>query len=287
MNIKKPMIISSIVNTLLSLIKIIFGFIGNCSSLIADGMHSLSDLLTDLIAIFGNYLSLKPADSKHPFGHGKIEYITSMLIGLVILIISFSLIFNVFNKDYTVPNILTVFVTILTITVKYILAKYLYDIGTLYQNNILIASSRESKADVYSSVFVLFSILLMQLSSKYSILKYTDLIATIIIALFIMKTGYLILKDNINILLEEQIDDNEYLKKVKKIILSYDEIVKIEDLYVLRYGPYYKLISNVVMEDTSLSLAHDTITDLEMALKIFDNKIKYVFIHMESVDKKK
>lgn len=285
MNIKKTMIISSITNILLSLIKIVFGLLGRCQALIADGMHSLSDLLTDLIAIFGNHLSLKPADSKHPFGHGKIEYITSLLIGLIIIVISFSLIANVLNKEYTVPNVLIVIISLFTIIVKYFLSRYIYNEGIIHQNNILIASGKESKADVYSSIFVLISILLMQLSDKIIILKYTDLIATIVIALFIMKTGYIILKDNINILLEEQIEDQEYINNIKKIILSYDEIIKIEDLYVLRYGPYYKLISNVIMENTSLVLAHNIIDDLEINLKTFDNKIKYVFIHMEPMDK--
>ena len=82
--ITKVLLVSSITNIFLSIIKIIFGFIGKCSSLIADGIHSLSDLSTDVIAIIGNKMSLKPADKEHPFGHGKTEYITSMIIGLII-----------------------------------------------------------------------------------------------------------------------------------------------------------------------------------------------------------
>ena len=247
MKITKVLLVSSITNTFLSIIKILFGLIGRCSSLIADGIHSLSDLSTDLVAIFGNYLSLKPADKKHPFGHGKIEYITSMIIGIVIIILGLSLIYNIFNKEIIIPNSLILIVSLFTIISKYILANYIYKNGLKYSNNILIASGKESRADVYSSIFVLISIILMQFSNKIYILKYADMVSTVIIALFIIKTGFNILKDNIGILLEEQVLDKNYLKEIKNIIISSDKIVEIKDLYILRYGPYYKLVSNVII----------------------------------------
>ncbi len=285
MKITKVLLVSSITNIFLSIFKILFGFIGRCNSLIADGIHSLSDLSTDLVAIFGNYLSLKPADKKHPFGHGKIEYISSMMIGIVIIILGFSLIYNIFNKEIIMPNSLILIVSLFTIVSKYILANYIYKEGIKYSNNILIASGKESMADVYSSIFVLVSIILMQFSNQIYILKYADMLSTIIIALFIIKTGYSILKDNIGILLEEQILDKHYLKEIKNIIISFDKIVEIKDLYILRYGPYYKLVSNVIMNNILLTEAHKVIDDIEIKLKEKDSRIKYVFIHMEPIDK--
>ncbi len=285
MKITKVLLVSSITNTFLSIIKILFGLIGRCSSLIADGIHSLSDLSTDLVAIFGNYLSLKPADKKHPFGHGKIEYITSMIIGIVIIILGLSLIYNIFNKEIIIPNSLILIVSLFTIISKYILANYIYKNGLKYSNNILIASGKESRADVYSSIFVLISIILMQFSNKIYILKYADMVSTVIIALFIIKTGFNILKDNIGILLEEQVLDKNYLKEIKNIIISSDKIVEIKDLYILRYGPYYKLVSNVIMNNILLTEAHNAIDKIEIKLKEKDSRIKYVFIHMEPIDK--
>ncbi len=281
MKITKVLLVSSITNIFLSIIKILFGFIGKCNALIADGIHSLSDLSTDFVAIFGNHLSLKPADKKHPFGHGKTEYITSVIIGIVIILLGLSLIYNIFNKEITIPNLLMILVSLFTIISKYILSSYIYKKGIEYSNNILIASGKESKADVYSSIFVLISIVLMQFSNELSILKYADMFSTVIIALFIIKTGFNILKDNIGILLEEQILDKEYIKEIKSIITSFNEIVEIKDLYILRYGPYFKLVSNVIMKDLSLTDAHKIIDEIEKKLKEKDDKIKYVFIHME------
>ena len=285
MKITKVLLVSSITNIFLSIIKILFGFIGKCNALVADGIHSLSDLSTDFVAIFGNHLSLKPADKKHPFGHGKTEYLTSMIIGIVIIILGLSLIYNIFNKEIIIPDLIMILVSLFTIISKLFLSNYIYKKGVLYSNNILIASGKESRADVYSSMFVLLSIVLMQFSNQLSILKYADMFSTIIIALFIIKTGFNILKDNIGILLEEQVLDKEYLKEIKSIITSFDEIVKIKDLYILRYGPYYKLVSNVVMKDLLLTDAHNVIDEIENKLKEKDSRIKYVFIHMEPIDK--
>lgn len=281
MKITKVLLVSSITNIFLSIIKILFGFIGKCNALIADGIHSLSDLSTDFVAIFGNHLSLKPADKKHPFGHGKTEYITSVIIGIVIILLGLSLIYNIFNKEITIPNLLMILVSLFTIISKYILSSYIYKKGIEYSNNILIASGKESKADVYSSIFVLISIVLMQFSKELSILKYADMLSTVIISLFIIKTGFNILSDNIGILLEEQVLDKEYINNIKNIITSFNEIVEIKDLYILRYGPYYKLVSNVIMKDLSLTDAHKIIDEIEKKLKEKDDKIKYVFIHME------
>lgn len=285
MKITKVLLVSSITNIFLSIIKILFGFIGKCNALVADGIHSLSDISTDFVAIFGNHLSLKPADNKHPFGHGKTEYLTSMIIGIVIIILGLSLIYNIFNKEIIIPDLIMILVSLFTIISKLLLSNYIYKKGILYDNNILIASGKESRADVYSSIFVLLSIILMQFSNEVSILKYADMFSTIIIALFIIKTGFNILKDNIGILLEEQVLDKKYLKEIKSIITSFDEIVEIKDLYVLRYGPYYKLVSNVIMKDLLLTDAHNVIDEIENKLKEKDNRIKYVFIHMEPIDK--
>ena len=285
MKITKVLLVSSITNIFLSIIKILFGFIGKCNALVADGIHSLSDLSTDFVAIFVNHLSLKPADKKHPFRHGKTEYLTSMIIGIVIIILGLSLIYNIFNKEIIIPDLIMILVSLFTIVSKLLLSNYIYKKGVEYSNNILIASGKESRADVYSSIFVLLSIVLMQFSNEVSILKYADMFSTIIIALFIIKTGFNILKDNIGILLEEQVLDKKYLKEIKSIITSFDEIVEIKDLYVLRYGPYYKLVSNVIMKDLLLTDAHNVIDEIEKKLKEKDNRIKYVFIHMEPIDK--
>ena len=104
MNAKKVLYVSFFSNIFLSILKVVVGIIGKSSALISDGIHSFSDLITDVVAIFGNYLSLKPADDKHPYGHGKLEYITSFIIGIVIIIIGLILISLVSENDIFIPS---------------------------------------------------------------------------------------------------------------------------------------------------------------------------------------
>ena len=165
------MMISMFTNIFLALFKIVSGFIFKSSALIADGMHSLSDLITDVCAIVGSYFSRKPADFKHPYGHGKSEYVTSIIISIIILILGCSIISNTFNKEIVIPSTLVLVVSLITITVKLILSTFLIKMGKKYKNNILISSGYESSTDVISSIVVLVSTVLMQFSDKINLLK--------------------------------------------------------------------------------------------------------------------
>jgi len=283
--ITKVLTISFITNLFLSILKIVFGLISNYASLIADGVHSLSDLITDFVSILGNKLSLKPADDKHPFGHGIIEYVTSIMISIIIMILGMNLIINSFTHENTIPSLFIALVSLFTIIVKFILSSYIIKKGKEYNNNILIASGSESKSDVISSLVVLVSIVIIQFSDIIPLFSYADIIATIIVSILIIKIGYTILMDNLSKILGEQIVDEEYLKEIKKIIISSKCILEIKNLYILKNGPYYRLVSDVIMDGSiTLSKAHEVIEKIENKIKKHDDKIKYVFIHMEPND---
>lgn len=279
--VTKVMMASMSTNIFLSIIKIIVGIIGNSSALIADGMHSFSDLSTDLVAIIGNFLSKKPADEKHPYGHGKIEYITSIIISFVILILGISIIYGVFKKEIVIPSIVVALISFITILVKLILSRYMIRKGKEYKNNILLASGYESSTDVISSVVVFVSVLIMQLASIISIFKYADMMATILVGLFILKIGFDILKENMSTILEEQETDTKYLNSLKELILKTNEIRHIDHLMVLKYGSYYKLIAEVSVEPKiSIMEAHKYVHEAENRLRNFDARIAYVTIHV-------
>ncbi len=279
--IAKVMGVSIITNIFLSIVKIITGLIGKSSALIADGIHSFSDLSTDFIAIIGNYLSRKPADEKHPYGHGKIEYITSIIISLVILFLGGTIIYNSVQKDIVIPSIAVAVISFLTIALKFLLSKYLIKKGKEYKNNILLASGYESSTDVISSIVVFISVLLMQLSKIFEIFKYADMIASIVVGLLIIKIGYQVLSDNMSIILEEKETDSEYLDNLKKIILEKKDIHQVDELLVLKYGSYYKLVAEVSVDpNLSIMKAHQYVHEAENRLRMFDSKIIYVTIHI-------
>ncbi len=284
--VTKTMVVSMIVNVFLSLIKIISGILGSCNSLIADGIHSISDLSTDIIAIIGNKLSLKPADNKHPYGHGKIEYLTSLIISIVILFLGFSIIYNTINRQTVIPKVWVLIVSFITIISKYFLSSFIIKQGKRINSTILIASGYESRSDAVGSIGVFLSVIVMHLSSYISIFKYADKVATIIIAILIIKTGFNILKENIGLLLGEQLIDEDYLQKIKNIIYE-EEDLKIKNIHILRNGPYNHLVATITMNNfMSLEEAHDKIDLIELKVKEYDEKIKYVTIHVEpTIDK--
>lgn len=284
--VTKTMVVSMIVNVFLSLIKIISGILGSCNSLIADGIHSISDLSTDIIAIIGNKLSLKPADNKHPYGHGKIEYLTSLIISIVILFLGFSIIYNTINRQTVIPKVWVLIVSFITIISKYFLSSFIIKQGKRINSTILIASGYESRSDAVGSIGVFLSVIVMHLSSYINIFKYADKVATIIIAILIIKTGFNILKENIGLLLGEQLIDEDYLQKIKNIIYE-EEDLKIKKIHILRNGPYNHLVATITMNNfMSLEEAHDKIDLIELKVKEYDEKIKYVTIHVEpTIDK--
>ncbi len=279
--VTKVMGVSIATNIFLSIVKIITGLIGKSSALIADGIHSFSDLSTDFIAIIGNYLSRKPADEKHPYGHGKIEYITSIIISLVILFLGGTIIYSSIQKDIAIPSMIVAIISFLTIALKFLLSRYLIKKGKEYKNNILLASGYESSTDVISSIVVFVSVILMQLSNIFEFFKYADMIASIVVGLLIIKIGYHILSDNMSIILEEKETNAEYLNHIEKIILEKKDIHKVDDLLVLKYGSYYKLVAEVSVDpNLSIMEAHQYVHEAENRLRLFDSRILYVTIHI-------
>ena len=273
------MVISFITNSFLSLIKIIFGFIGHSSALIADGIHSFSDLSTDIVAMLGDFFARKPADRKHPYGHGKLEYLTSIFIGFVIIVLGLGIISSSVNRGVIVPNVLVIFVSLFTIIAKLILSNYILREGFKVNNNILIASGKESRADVVSSVIVLVSVILMQLNIK--VFNYADLIASVIVGLFIIKVGFAILSENISDILGEQETNKDYLDKINSIIKQTDEVKSIDSLVLLKFGSYYKLIGEVAMNgELTLAHAHSLLEMIEEQVKLAEPRIRYVTIHI-------
>lgn len=284
----KVMFTSMIVNFGLSCIKVLTGLIFSSSAILADGIHSFSDLTTDIFAIIGNKLSTKPADDKHPFGHGKLEYLTSIAIGLIILFVGFGIISDSFNKEIIVPSLVVALVTVFTIIVKLILSRYVVKKGKELNNTILIASGKESSMDVISSIVVLVSSLLMQFSNRLSILKYADLIATIVVGVFIIKVGFDVLKDNISYILGEQETDEELINKITDIITKEKLVIRLDKLAMIKYGAYFKIVCEVSMdENRTLRECHDVVEHIEKQLKKFDSRNKYITIHVNPYEETK
>lgn len=271
--VTKVLVKSLIVNILLTLTKFVFGLIYKSKVLVADGIHSLSDLATDIVSIYGSKLSLKPADTEHPYGHGKIEYLTSIVIGAVILALALSLLGNSLNAKTTITSNMVLYVTIFTILAKYLISRYILSKGVKYKSNLLIASGKESRSDVISSAIVIITYFLSKLSSYSKIFLYSDTIGTFIIGLIILKTAYRILKENIVSILGEIEQDEEYLDKIREIILENSEVVNIEELNIIKYGHYYQANITINM-DSDVTLEDARVVSNRIKKKLINKKTR-------------
>ena len=237
--ITKTLLVSVFVNVGLVICKLIIGFLGSSKALIANAIHSLTDLITDGIAIIGNNFSIRPADSKHPYGYGQIEYVTNIIVGLVILILGISQIINAFSGDIDIPSNIIIYTSVIAIAVKYTLAKYITIKGKEYKSGILIVSGFESKADALTTLFVIISSLLSKLTVYNDLYKYSDNVCTFVIGIYISYVSLKILKENEFDSIDKVEDNQELINKIKKKILKNEEIKDITSLSLIKYGTYY------------------------------------------------
>lgn len=275
------MLVSLITNIFLAIFKIVFGFIGASGALIADGIHSFSDMITDIFAGVGNIISKKPADFEHPFGHGNAEYLTCLVIGVIIGFMGFNVIHEALSRESSIPSMYVAIISLITIVVKILLSRYILKKGKFYENNILISSGKESMTDVISSLVVLISVLLSKFSDYNSFFAYSDKIAMVFVGILILRISFEIIKENVSNLLGKRVDDEKYVKKIKRMIRKNDGIIKIDSLIILKFGSFKKIDCEVSMnENLRLKKVHEIIDNIEEEIKINDDSISNIIIHV-------
>ncbi len=273
--VNRVITISFITNVFLAILKIVFGFIGTSGALIADGVHSLSDMFTDVFAVFGNTISRKPADNEHPYGHGNAEYITCLVIGIIVATMGVNVIHEAVAKASNIPNTFTAVISLVAIISKLVLSKYLLRKGKEYDSDILTSSGKESFSDVISSLVVLVSVLLSK------VFTYSDKIAMIIVGILILKIAFEILKENISNLLGKQVLDKDYIDNIKQTIKSHKDIIDIDKLIIIKYGTLKKIDCEVVMDkNMTLENVHKRIDHIEKEVKEKDKTVANIIIHV-------
>lgn len=275
---------SFFVNIILVVIKVVFGVLFGSVALIADGVHSVSDLLSDIFVILGIKHSLKPADDDHPFGHGKFEYVLSFILGISILTIAINLgreIIKQWDEVVKVPSIYALIVVVAVILAKLALARYLIRTGKEIDSEIIYASGKESLTDVISSFVVIFGIGSVLLGNQLNvpILLKGDKIASIIISLFIIKIAVEIIYQAI-ISLQGKAVRKEISEPFKKIIESVDGVIEVDHMDMVAFGPYYQILVDIsIKADITVKEGHDIAKEVSRVL-YESEKITHVVVHV-------
>lgn len=277
-------VVGILVNLVLFLIKIIAGLLVNSIAVIADAFNNLSDVGASLVTIFGFKLSSKPADKEHPFGHGRIEYISGLIVAFLVILVGFEFIKSSFERiKNPVPvefSLLPFILLIISISFKVWLSRFYRGIGNKINSSALKASSVDSISDVISSSTVVISLLI----SKFTSLPIDGYIG-LVVSLVILYAGYNLIKDTLNPLLGVA-PDNDLVEDIQKMLLSYEHIDGVHDLLVHNYGPG-RIIASIHAEvplDISVVAAHEVIDRAEK--EISSELGIYLLIHMDPVTTK-
>lgn len=275
---------SFIVNIFLVIVKILTGIFFNSVALIADGIHSISDLLTDVFVILGIGHSIKPADAEHPFGHGKFEYVLSLMLGVFILIIAYALgkeVITNYSEPVVIPGIVTLIVVVFVVVIKLFLARYLIRKGEEEDSQIIKASGRESLSDVLSSIVVFIGIFAVLIGEKFdiAILLKGDKIASIIIAMFIINIGIRIIYDAITALQGKAVNP-KISQEYKEIINMVEGVIFVDKIDMITYGPYYQALVEIQVDaNITVKEGHDIAENVSKMLND-DEKICHVVVHV-------
>lgn len=281
--VKIASILGIIGNLFLCIIKVIIGFITKSQAMIADAFNSGGDVFSSFITFIGNKIASKPSDDDHNLGHGKAEYIYSLLISIIMIIASLailkeSLITIIEHKRFIFSNWLIV-VCLITIIVKFSLYIYTHRIAKKEKNLLIEANSKDHRNDC----LITFSNLISCLLSLKGIYIF-DGIVGIIIALWIILTSLKIFKESYDILMDKSISE-ETKEKVFKIIKRHQEVKKVNHFNSTPVGYQYQ-ISFTIFVDGNLTTfeSHKIADDLEKEINSKFSEIYLTVIHVNPID---
>ena len=270
-----------LLNILLFIGKFLAGAVSNSIAITADAFNNLSDAGSSIITLLGFKIAGQKPDPDHPFGHGRVEYISGLLVSIVILIMAYELIKDSFLKILHPSELnyspLVLVILLASILVKCYMAFYNRNIGAKIDSAAMKATATDSLSDTLATTVVLIATLISHFTGVQ-----IDGYCGILVGLFIFYAGFSAAKDTISPLLG-QAPDPEFVKQINDIVMSYDKVLGIHDLIVHNYGPGRVLISlhaEVPADGDILSL-HDMIDLIEHKLR--DTLHCSAVIHMDPV----
>lgn len=285
--IYKVTLIGGAVNVILLAFKFVAGILGHSDAMVADAIHSLSDFITDLIVLLFVYISGRPQDKTHDYGHGKYETLALIFIGVALMAVAIGIFTNGAHKivswyhgeELAAPGMLAFWAALVSILLKEL--TYLYTIRKARQLN---SSSMEANAwhhrsDALSSIGTAIGIGgAVLLGKRWTVL---DPLASIVVGAFIVKVAFDLINRGIGELMEKSLPD-EVEDEIMRIAASEPDVIEPHDLKTRRIGNRYAIELHILMNgDITLTKAHDHADSIEDQLKEKFGENTHVAIHME------
>ncbi len=271
-------------NVFLFVVKVTIGFLMRSVSVMADGFNNLSDAGASIISFVGVKIASKPADEEHPFGHGRMEYISALIVSFIVIEVGLSFfkdaIGRIRNPLELQFHLIPTLILILSIGVKFWLGLFNKKLGTKIDSKVMLATSADSMGDVIATAATIVSVLVFKIFEIN-----IDGFVGLGVSLAIMWAGVGIAKDTLEPLLGEAVPKDVY-KKITTFVEGYEGVCGTHDLIVHNYGPGRSMASlhAEVPNDVDIELSHEIIDQIERdALKQMGI---FLVIHMDPIEMK-
>ncbi len=267
-------------NALLSAGKIIVGMLAGSTALVADGYHSLADVLSDIGILLSLKAASQPPDENHPYGHHSFETLGALVVAVFMLatagLILTKAIYGIIRGELPHPEVPALVASLASVVIKEIMARYTLRVGRLHNSPALLANGAMHRSDAISSLAAAAGILGAILG-----FPLLDSIGAIVIALFILRMGWDLLRENVMALMDTM-PDRELVDQIRVAGGRVKCVQEIRDLHVRQRGSWFLADLRIAVHpDHTIESAHDIAHDVEDCIRDDVPKIARVFVHVE------
>ncbi|MEI4829419.1 cation diffusion facilitator family transporter [Bacillus sp. FJAT-53711] len=277
-------IVGIVGNIVLAIIKAVIGYVGNSKALMADAVHSGSDVIGSLAVLFGLRAAKQPPDDDHPYGHGKAESISAIIVAVLLFIVGIEIVISsikAFTQVLEPPRWITVIAVLLSIVVKEGMFRYKYKLGKRIKSDAIIANAYEHRSDVFSSFAALIGIGAAIIGSKMGVdwLVYADPVAGLFVSLLVIKMAWDIGKEAIHTTLDHVLHEEDIVP-MREAVMQVEGVKKIGSLYAREHG-HYVIVDIKVSVDPYITVedGHRIGKHVKEVLMQQDN-VQNVFVHI-------
>jgi len=281
---RKVTLVGAVVNIVLSVIKILAGWLGSSHALIADGIHSLSDLATDALVLLAAKHGAKDADEEHPYGHGRIETLATVVLGIVLIVVALGIGYDavrrLFDPEHLlVPGMLALWAAIISVLAKEALYHYTVAVARKLRSNLLRANAWHHRSDAVSSIVVVAGVI-----GSMAGLPYLDAVASVAVAVMVAKIGWELGWHSVHELVDRGLE-HEAIEAIREKIIEVDGVRAMHDLRTRRMGGNV-FVDVDILVDPSLTVSEGHRISQEVLKRLNDeiDEVIDVTVHIDPED---
>ncbi|MEB1808049.1 MAG: cation diffusion facilitator family transporter [Bacillaceae bacterium] len=278
-------------NIILAIIKGVVGFLSNSRALIADAVHSASDVVGSVAVLIGVRAAKMPPDRDHPYGHGKAESIAAIIVAVLLFIVGVEIAIDAikaFTEPIAVPKVIAIYAVIFSIVVKEIMFRYKYHLGKKYRSEALITDAWHHRSDVFSSIAALLGIGGSIIGGAVGIpwLVYADPVAGLFVSILIVKMAWSLGSQSIHNTLDHVLHEEDTVE-MKKAVTSVEGVLNLDEFLAREHG-HYVIIDLKIAVDPDITVKEGHAIGKAVKKRLLEeNHVHDVLVHINPHEKNK